>query len=146
MNSLSRYRQRERGGGEREEEREELGWAARGRELSGQFKSHCIKRQEKPFNLLVTKICYLLNCAIKNENANEPGQDEAAMHGQRHWERERERAGEAEAAGRGRRESILIYHGEWARNGIGIGIGSGLEMGMSRGNSREGREKKRGDR
>jgi len=36
-----------------------------------QFKSHCIKRQEKPFNLLVTKICYLLNCAIKNENENE---------------------------------------------------------------------------
>lgn len=25
-------------------------------------------RGGKPFNLLVTKICYLLNCAIKNEN------------------------------------------------------------------------------
>lgn len=136
MNSLSRYRQRERErGAERGREREELGWAARGRELSGQFKSHCIKRQEKPFNLLVTKICYLLNCAIKNEDANEPGQDEAAMHGQRHWERERERAGEAEAeaAGRGRRESILIYHGEWARNGIGIGIGIGTGNGNEQG-------------
>lgn len=76
--------------------------------------------------MLVTKICYLLNCAIKNENANEPGQDEAAMHGQR----ERERAGEAKAAGRGRRESILIYHGEWARNGIGIGTGKGNEQGQ----------------
>lgn len=26
------------------------------------------RRRGKPFNLLVTKICYLLNCAIKNEN------------------------------------------------------------------------------
>lgn len=79
----------------------------------GQFKSHCIKRQEKPFNLLVTKICYLLNCAIKNENANEPRQDEAALRQEGRVERERK--------GRRRGKRTRIHFNISRRMGSGSG-------------------------
>lgn len=71
-----------------------------------QFKSHCIKRQEKPFNLLVTKICYLLNCAIKNENANEM------------WTQRRDAAKLCPEP-----RSILIYHRQWPCRHCILGMG-----------------------
>lgn len=115
------------GWGEREREMGRAGQRTRRRlrlrlrRERGQFKSHCIKRQEKPFNLLVTKICYLLNCAIKNENANEPRQDEAALRQEGRGEAEGEGDGDDEANERG---SILIYHGEWVRDRTEMGMGN----------------------